>query len=149
MRLILVLILFFLAYNSEAVGLSDKELKCLARNIYYEARSEEEVGQLAVALTTLNRYKSDKYPDNICRVIHQKRQFSWVAGYKRPDESEVDLTAWRKALKIARKAIRANDITNGATHYHHVAVKPQWSLSPQFKRLKRVGKHVFYREKKE
>ena len=50
---------------------------CLATNIYFEARSEDRVGQYAVAEVTLNRVASPDYPDDVCEVVWQDKQFSW------------------------------------------------------------------------
>ena len=66
-----------------------KQLTCLAKNIYFEARNEPFAGQFAVALVTLNRVSDTTFPDTICKVVNQgihtadgfpKRdrcQFSW------------------------------------------------------------------------
>jgi len=66
-----------------------KQLTCLAKNIYFEARNEPFAGQFAVALVTLNRVNDTAFPDTICKVVYQgihttdgfpKRdrcQFSW------------------------------------------------------------------------
>ena len=42
---------------------------CLALAIYFEARSEPVVGQLAVAQVVLNRVVDERHPDNICDVV--------------------------------------------------------------------------------
>ena len=51
------------------------EVNCLAKNIYFEARDQPTKGQLAVALVTINRAKSKRFPNTICRVIHQASRF--------------------------------------------------------------------------
>jgi spore germination cell wall hydrolase CwlJ-like protein len=52
----------------------DKEIRCLAKNIYFEARNEPTLGQIAVAFVTLNRVDSNQFPDTICTVVEQKTQ---------------------------------------------------------------------------
>ena len=47
------------------------EENCMARAIYFEARSESELGQLAVARVILNRTKDAAYPKTICGVVYQ------------------------------------------------------------------------------
>ena len=47
------------------------EENCMARAIYFEARSESELGQLAVARVILNRTKDPDYPKTICGVVYQ------------------------------------------------------------------------------
>src|SRR5688572_22282571 len=49
------------------------ELRCLAENIYFEARGEPLKGQYAVAEVTLNRMVSPFFPDSECDVVHEKR----------------------------------------------------------------------------
>jgi len=62
----------------------DNEVRCLALNIYFEARSEGEQGQLAVGHVVMNRVADRHYPSTVCNVVRQggeKRlhrcQFSW------------------------------------------------------------------------
>ena len=52
------------------------EVKCLAQNVYFEARDQPTKGQIAVALVTLNRVNSRRFPNNICKVIHQASRYS-------------------------------------------------------------------------
>ena len=51
----------------------NKEQRCLAEAVYFEARSEPEEGQAAVAQVVLNRMKSGLYPSSICGVVYQNR----------------------------------------------------------------------------
>ncbi len=57
-------------------------LMCLALNIYFEARSESFASQVAVAQVTLNRIESKKYPNDVCAVVKQPKQFSWYSDGK-------------------------------------------------------------------
>ena len=54
----------------------NKDLDCLARNIYYEAGLESEEGKVAVGLVTINRSRDEKYTHTICGVVNQKTTFS-------------------------------------------------------------------------
>jgi spore germination cell wall hydrolase CwlJ-like protein len=56
----------------------EKEIDCLARAIYHEARGESEMGKKAVAMVTINRANSSKFPNSICRVVYEKGQYSWT-----------------------------------------------------------------------
>ena len=118
------------------------ELRCLAMNIYFEARGESRRGQLAVAAVTLNRKRSPQYPDSICAVVWQSRQFSWTnqSVWHRPRNDR----AWRFAMKLANKVYH-NKVklpVVSATHFHARYVAPEWST--QMKRVARIGKHLFY-----
>ena len=46
-------------------------IECMAKNIYFEAKSQSLVGQLAVGLVVLNRVKSKHFPDDVCEVVYQ------------------------------------------------------------------------------
>ena len=48
-----------------------RALDCLATAIYYEAASESEEGQRAVAQVILNRVAHPSYPDTVCGVVFQ------------------------------------------------------------------------------
>ena len=61
----LVLILIPTQVNAETA------IDCLAKNIYFEAKSESFVGQSAVALVVLNRVKDKRYPDSVCAVVYE------------------------------------------------------------------------------
>jgi spore germination cell wall hydrolase CwlJ-like protein len=131
-----------------------ESLECLALNIYHEARSESETGQLAVAAVTLNRVQSEAFPDLVCDVVQQggerlhRCQFSWWCDGKsdRPTEAR----AWERARRIARRTLLGGlgeDPTGGALYYHASYAKPPWSR--EFERTARIGNHVFYRPRSE
>ncbi|HJO66877.1 MAG TPA: cell wall hydrolase, partial [Sphingomonas sanguinis] len=63
---------------------SSEELRCLAGAIYFEGRGEPLAGQLAVAQVILNRTKSGRFPTDVCNVIKQRGQFSFVRGGEIP-----------------------------------------------------------------
>lgn len=52
--------------------LSDRDVDCLARNIFYEAGSESTEGKVAVGMVTINRANDPRYPQNVCGVVGQK-----------------------------------------------------------------------------
>jgi hypothetical protein len=125
------------------------EHACLARAIYFEARSESELGQLAVAKVILNRTKDPEYPKTVCGVVYQGAdrmnscQFSFAcdgAGDNpRPGQQ------WERAQKIAHRALAGDEkvhVISTATHYHADYVRPRWSGA--MKRLIKIGRHIFY-----
>lgn len=127
----------------------DPDLRCLALNIYHEARSEPESGQIAVARVTLNRVASDAFPETVCAVVKQggqtrnRCQFSWWCDGKSDHPTEEQ--AWRRSLEIGRRVLNEEvpDPTHGALYYHADYVKPSWARS--FKRTAEIGRHRFYR----
>jgi spore germination cell wall hydrolase CwlJ-like protein len=131
--------------------INSKQLKCLTDNIYFESRGESVRGQMAVALVTLNRKFSDKYPDTICEVVYEQRnsskcQFSWVCkneSYKKVR----DIKSYLASIAIAEMII-ANydhdiDLTYGANHYHEIDIKPFWASADKVTTV--IGKHKFYK----
>ncbi|WP_019369095.1 cell wall hydrolase [Sphingomonas sp. HT-1] len=128
--------------QEEAVALEDdRELRCLATGVYYEARSEPLSGQLAVADVILNRSTSGRFPGSVCSVITQRGQFSFVRGGKLPKAP--DNAQWRRAMAVAQVA-RKNlwESPAGDALYFHARY-----VSPNFGRatVATVGNHVFYR----
>ena len=51
---------------------TQKQVDCLAENIYFEAGHESKDGQIAVALVTLNRLASGNYGSDVCDDVKQK-----------------------------------------------------------------------------
>ena len=73
----------------DATDYLDKQATCLAKNMYYEARSQGLAGQLAVSLVVLNRVRDSRFPNTICEVIHQGPvRESWKTRGKNVPEHE-------------------------------------------------------------
>jgi spore germination cell wall hydrolase CwlJ-like protein len=127
---------------------------CLATAVYFEARSESQLGQLAVATVILNRVKASNNSSSICGVVYKGAshlnscQFSFACDGKSdiPD----DVRAWETALEVTALALaddkRAKNgrmqVVATATHYHADYVDPYWSKS--LNRLTKIGRHIFY-----
>ena len=127
------------------------EENCLARAVYFEARSESELGQLAVAKVILNRVKDPDYPKTICGVVYQGSgrrnscQFSFACDGL-PDDVK-SASSWANAKRVAGKALAGTSkiaAVGTATNYHADYVRPKWAKS--MKRLIKIGRHVFYEE---
>ena len=131
-----------------------RERQCLAEAIYFEARSEKRVGQLAVADVILNRVKSSIYPDSICDVVYQGSeretgcQFSFTCD---GSMNSAQLTArnrrWRDAQDMAGSIMAGlhKPVSRYATHYHADYVDPPWAENLQ--PTATIGTHKFYRFK--
>jgi hypothetical protein len=127
-----------------------RELRCLAEAIYFEARSESQAGQAAVAQVVLNRVRSRLYPNTICGVVYQNRhrhlacQFTFACEGKSLRITEPG--PWRTARRIAEEVLEGENYNvevGGSTHYHATYVRPRWSR--KLKRMDRIGTHVFYK----
>ena len=132
----------------------ERQLACLAKNIYYEAGYESFEGKVAVAQVTLNRAASGDFPSDICGVIYQKSviyekvicQFSWYCeqpGKVRPINSE----AYAESMAVAKKVLLENfrlDGLKNALYYHADYVNPQWGKE----KVAKIGRHIFYSGRK-
>ena len=49
--------------------LSDKDVDCLARNIFYESGGEPTEGKIAVGIVTVNRAQDPRFGNNVCDVV--------------------------------------------------------------------------------
>lgn len=142
---------------------SEKEMNCLATNIYFEAMQESFAGQLAVSSVVLNRVADARFPNSICGVVQQgafgsaskevskgRCQFSWYCDGK-PDTIR-DPKAWSRVVEVAEIAYRMHkeglDITEGATHYHATYVRPAWRRDRGMRRVGKIDTHIFYRWRK-
>jgi len=138
-----------------------KQVECLAKNIYHEARNEPFAGQLAVALVTLNRVYDKNFPNTVCNVVYQgihtkdgfpKRdrcQFSWYCDGM--SDVTANVKAYEETQKIANLAMisygsmksQGLDYTEGAIYYHTYEINPRWSTA--YPKVGRIGDHIFYR----
>lgn len=122
------------------VSAANKDVVCLAKVIYYEARGEPRKGKLAVAKVTLNRLNSGKFADTVCDVVYQPGQYSWV---KKPQKIR-DLKAWSESVELAKYAISTGvaELQHfPALYFHNVQVKPAWRKR---RVVARIGRHIFY-----
>ncbi|RDI55114.1 spore germination cell wall hydrolase CwlJ-like protein [Microvirga subterranea] len=127
-----------------------KEQRCLAEAVYFEARSEPEEGQAAVAQVVLNRVKSGLYPSSICGVVYQNRhrhlacQFTFACEGKALRIGESD--SWDRAKRVASAVLEGRTYladVGGATHYHANYVRPYWAR--RLKKMDVIGRHIFYK----
>ncbi len=125
------------------------EMRCLAEAIYFEARSESEEGQAAVAQVVLNRVKSGLYPASVCGVVYQNRnhylgcQFSFACEGKSLRVAEP--APWRVAERIAEQVLQGKTYLSdvgAATHYHAEYARPSWARA--LKKTDKIGAHIFY-----
>lgn len=123
---------------------------CLAQAIYYEARSESEDGQRAVAQVVLNRVRHPAWPNSVCGVVYQGPmrpgggcQFTFTC-----DGSLAHRAAgrgWERARRLAAEFLSGATYApvGLATHYHTHAVFPAWA--PRLLKTNVIGAHNFYR----
>ena len=125
-------------------GDQDQQQDCLAKAVYFEARSEPLEGQLAVADVVLNRAGSGKYPPTICQVVTQPWQFSFVNATRSIPEPNKGSRAWHNAVAIADIARKnlAEVVPANVLWYHANYVSPSWGR--RLNRVTQIGVHIFY-----
>jgi N-acetylmuramoyl-L-alanine amidase len=134
-----------------AAAQRQSDLRCLAENVYYEARGEPLAGQYAVAEVTMNRVGSPLFPDSVCAVVHARAwdpsrdryvgAFSWT---------ELDSLAaprgyeWRRAKAVAGTVYdnREAPLVDEALFYHATRISPDWADTRT--QVARIGRHLFY-----
>ena len=130
-----------------------ESLLCIALNIYFEARSEDLQGKVAVGSVVMNRIESTSFPDSACDVVYQAEyhsgtlvrhgcQFSWFCDGLSDNPYEKD--EWKQAYTLAIwiYGIGLPDITEGALWYHSNDVSPAWATTDYIQ----IGSHKFYKE---
>jgi hypothetical protein len=123
---------------------------CMTAAIYYEAATEPDEGQQAVAQVVLNRMRHPAFPGTVCGVVYQGTgsatapcQFSFAcdgAFLRAPS-----LAGWVRARRAAVRALAGFVYTpvGLSTHYHTQAVHPSWDQTMTTTAI--VGAHIFYR----
>jgi spore germination cell wall hydrolase CwlJ-like protein len=121
-------------------------LTCLAVAIFFEARAEPIEGMEAVANVIINRVEDSRYPDTVCDVVWEPKQFSWTHdGLTDDPEAHTghqDKLAWVTSQRVAKEALQGNLMGITSTHYHAEYVLPFWT--DVYSKDGVVGTHVFY-----
>ncbi|MBI1401991.1 MAG: cell wall hydrolase [Porphyrobacter sp.] len=123
--------------------------QCLAQAVWYEAGSESEAGQRAVAQVVLNRVAHPAWPASVCGVVYQGSgrrtgcQFTFTCDgslARHPGGA-----SWERAQRIAAEALagRVYAPVGHATHYHTLWVNPGWAA--RLDHVGTIGAHRFYR----
>ena len=148
---------------SKSLVIDDKEVTCMAKNIFFEAAVESTAGKLAVAHVTLNRVDSKHFPSSVCEVVYEgphytgangqlypvrdRCQFSWYCDGKGDDPREGS-RLWEDSQELAKYVLLRQeelpDITDGALHYHANYINsPKWAKKKKI--TTKIDTHIFYR----
>jgi spore germination cell wall hydrolase CwlJ-like protein len=133
------------------VAMRERQIGCLAKNIYHEAGAEPFEGKVAVAQVTLNRASHSQFPDDVCGVIYQKNvvynkiicQFSWYcdrATGVRPVNKAMFAESEAVAKKVLLEGFRLPSLGQ-ALYYHADYIDPHWNRE----RIAKIGHHIFYK----
>jgi spore germination cell wall hydrolase CwlJ-like protein len=126
-----------------------RSLECLTSAIYYEAGSQSDDGERAVAQVVLNRVRHPAFPASVCGVVYEGStrstgcQFTFTCDgslYRQPDAD-----GWKRAYRVAEAALSGFVYApvGYATHYHADYIVPYWASTLAKNTV--VGAHIFYR----
>lgn len=120
---------------------SEKDVQCLAQNIYFEARGEPIQGKIAVAQVTINRANHlTQFDKTICGVVYAHKQFSWTEH----NNKIKDWKQWREAKYLAKSIISGQIKLPkfAALYFHNLTIQPRWVKKHRY--LATIGNHIFY-----
>lgn len=130
--------------------------------LIHEASNQGSIGMLAVAQVAINRKEHKDYPENICAVVKQHKQFSDILRtfrkLEQPQSHRKPLNALEARIAtlvstIAYKAIiepsdafqKYSKVNSKVLWYHTNKVNPIWRK--KLKKFKVIKDHVFYESK--
>jgi spore germination cell wall hydrolase CwlJ-like protein len=117
--------------------LTPPDTLCLAENMYHEARGEGIVGMLAVSEVVMNRVADNRWPSDICGVVHDPYQFSWTIG----NVKSIPPNLLPYYIRLA-EGFRSLGLVKGAQFYYaHDQVTPIWASSMKVVAI--IGNHTF------
>ena len=126
-----------------------RALQCLTSAIYYEAATEPDAGQQAVAQVILNRVRHPAFPATVCGVVYQGSERTTGCQFSYACDGSMarapSRTYWLRAMKVAAAALDGHVFApvGLATHYHTYAVTPSWNRSLVMTAA--LGAHFFHR----
>jgi spore germination cell wall hydrolase CwlJ-like protein len=136
------------AFKGDAAA-RGQALECLSSAVYYEAGSQDDDGERAVAQVVLNRVRHAAFPASVCGVVFEGStrptgcQFTFTCDGSL--NRQPDAQGWRRASRIAEAALAGYVFkpVGLATQYHADYVVPYWASTLAKNAI--VGAHIFYR----
>jgi N-acetylmuramoyl-L-alanine amidase len=128
--------------KTEAInGVTNTEIKLLAKAVHSEARGEKFKGKVAVAAVILNRTEEKGFPRTIKGVIYQPKAFTAVS------DGQFHLKPSKEAYRAAREALKGYDPTQGAIYYFNPETATSSWMKKEAKKHDtiRIGRHVFFK----
>jgi len=130
---------------------SSEEAACMAANIYHEARGEGLDGMMGVGLVTINRVHDSRWGDDVCSVVKEPWQFSWVheGKPKVPEPNNpIDQEAYAKILILVDFLLSGgykyvDHLASDAVFFHNPG-KVDWRYAYAYEELGDVGNHRFF-----
>ncbi len=131
------------------------QVYCLSKNIYHEAANQSDDGRAAVGFVTLTRYNDRNFPDTICDVVFERKQFSWTLEPLKVsnDKPLMNNRDYKEIVLLSHDLMSDTqhkfDPSYGADHYHKVEMPgdgkyPAWTGDKNMRKLVIIGDHIFY-----
>lgn len=105
----------------DGMEVTAKERDCLTRAMYFESQRNSEEGLLAVGTVVMNRVKSEQYPNTICGVVGQHRQFAHGVLRKKMDPAQMVLADKVAGDVLAGK--RSAELGDEAMYFHAARIR--------------------------
>ena len=132
--------------NTNQSTYSQEDYMALVRIVEAEATSEDIIGKIMVANVVLNRVDSERFPDSIYNVVHQKindrAQFSPI-----DDGRYETVTITDSSYEAVDRAINGEDYSNDALFFVARSIASEKAVSWFDNALNKVaehGVHEFY-----
>lgn len=95
----------------------------------------------------MNRVESPRWPNNICDVVYQRKQFSFTHDGMSDNPlkyltNNLEKQAYKTAKDVALEVDLGNRIGLQSTHYHRKDIKPYWTK--YYHKDGTIGDHTFY-----
>lgn len=139
-----------LSLSSVAHAYSERDLEVLTEAVYYEARGEPTLGQLAVVQVIMNRVKSKRFPNSIPEVVYQPLQFSYNNS-RSSYEDVLPMTnrvAYNHAKSLSKRflegSIEVVPVGDSDHYFNGDLTSPKWAAKMSYKVT--IGKHSFFKE---
>lgn len=134
--------------DQNPIRYTGRDLDCLARNIFFEAGTEDTMGKYAVAQVTVNRVNSGRWGNSICAVVYSPNQFSWTND-RELATIKLDSDNWYESRAVAQAVLSQGfriKTLKKALYYHADYTIPPWR--DHDKQIGKIGRHIFYTKAK-
>ena len=138
----------------KALRWSSKDFNCLVEVLAHEGLNQPLRGQLAILEVVQNRKTSKGFPDSICKVVHQQKQFSYrdKVPEGKPLEFKpknvVDERAFKKLKETVANFLLGNYnavLSSDVKWYVRNDVKVVWMKKMKTEAV--IASHTFMKEK--
>lgn len=129
-------------HTGHRVQYTKSDVDCLARNIYYEAGTESDVGKYAVGQVTVNRVRTGYWGKTVCGVVYAPAQFSWTLQKRLPAP---DAKLYSHCREVAETVLDGYGVEglDSSLFYHADYIRtPTWADVNH--RVRQIGQHIFY-----